>query len=220
MKKVILISGAEGAEGECPFCGEILKTIDLETIEWGGMTSVIRDHERCEHVMYQNDDYALCVNPVSVPDEGIKVKFDQSGQLRCPFCNDIHLKSKLRYWGNFDPCEHVVGISESEDGIFFKENKEEIKLNEKIKKEAKTMDELVIRAARSFKEWMDYLKGKVSEKKRRQFKHIWKKSLEGGKGEEYAARAAIDILPKDVLKKPTPAHGKGKVQRPLAKPRD
>ena len=65
-------------------------------------------------------------------------------------------------------------------------------------------------AGRTLEEWLDYLKKKkVPRKIRRQFKHIWESALERGESEEYAARAAIDILPKRVLEKPTKYHGKG-----------
>jgi uncharacterized protein (UPF0147 family) len=65
-------------------------------------------------------------------------------------------------------------------------------------------------AGRTLEEWLDYLrKKKVPRKIRRQFKHIWESALERGESEEYAARAAIDILPKHVLEKPTKYHGKG-----------
>lgn len=63
-------------------------------------------------------------------------------------------------------------------------------------------------AGKSFEDWMKTLKEKgVSRKARRKFQHIWKSSLAQGKDEEYAARAAIDSLPKDALDKPTSVHG-------------
>lgn len=64
------------------------------------------------------------------------------------------------------------------------------------------------KSGRSLKEWMDELKQKgIGRKTRRKFKHIWENSLKEGKDEEYAARAAIDSLPKGALEKPTPVHG-------------
>lgn len=66
-------------------------------------------------------------------------------------------------------------------------------------------------AGKTLQQWMSYLKEKkVPRKIRRQFKHIWESALERGESEEYAARAAIDILPKRALEKPTPYHGKEK----------
>jgi len=66
-------------------------------------------------------------------------------------------------------------------------------------------------AGKSLEEWMKDLKEKkVPRKVRRQFKHIWESVLEKGESEEYAARAAIDVLPKKVLEKPTEYHGKEK----------
>jgi len=73
---------------------------------------------------------------------------------------------------------------------------------------------------RSLEEWVKDLKKKdVGEKTIRQFKHIWEKAIEDGKGEEYAARAAIDILPKSALEEPTEVHGPEKSEKPLAKPK-
>lgn len=52
-------------------------------------------------------------------------------------------------------------------------------------------------AAHSLSEWMSGLKKEgVSAKTRRQFKHIWESAMKRGKDNEYATRAAIDILPK------------------------
>jgi uncharacterized protein (UPF0147 family) len=66
-------------------------------------------------------------------------------------------------------------------------------------------------AGRTLEEWLKVLKEKkVPRKIRRQFKHIWESALERGESEEYAARAAIDILPKRALEKPTEYHGKEK----------
>lgn len=76
-----------------------------------------------------------------------------------------------------------------------------------IRKEA-TLQKM---AGRTLEEWLKVLKEKkVPRRVRRQFKHIWESALERGESEEYAARAAIDILPKKALEKPTEYHGKGK----------
>jgi len=64
---------------------------------------------------------------------------------------------------------------------------------------------------RSLEEWLKVLEEKgVPAKTRRQFKHIWESALERGESEEYATRAAIDILPEYALEKVTPAHGSEK----------
>jgi len=65
-----------------------------------------------------------------------------------------------------------------------------------------------VTAARSFSEWKSALKRKGAPAKTiRKFEHIWKSALDDGKGEEYAARAAIDSVPAQYIEKPTKEHG-------------
>ena len=71
--------------------------------------------------------------------------------------------------------------------------------------------QLEVTAGRSLKEWVAELKKKGAPAKViRQFQHIWNSAIEDGKSEAYAARAAIDKLPKEYLEKPTKVHGPGK----------
>jgi hypothetical protein len=82
---------------------------------------------------------------------------------------------------------------------------------------------IVSEAARSYKEWVSFLR-KKSPKAADKFKKAYKgalqhakkeKDLGAEKAEEYAMRTALDGVPKSYLKEPTPAHGKGK-SGPLA----
>lgn len=76
---------------------------------------------------------------------------------------------------------------------------------------------IVSEAARSYKEWVSFLK-KKSPKAARRFSETYKsvlkdKKKEGlgaEKAEEQAMRSALDGVPKSYLKEPTPEHGKGK----------
>jgi len=62
--------------------------------------------------------------------------------------------------------------------------------------------------ARSLSDWKAALKKKEAPARViSQFEKIWKSSLDRGESEEYAARAAIDKVPKQYLEEPTPEHG-------------
>ena len=82
---------------------------------------------------------------------------------------------------------------------------------------------IVSEAARSYKEWVSFLRKRSPEAADR-FRKTYKGALEhakkekglgADKAEEYAMRTALDGVPKSHLKEPTPEHGKGK-SGPLA----
>jgi len=75
---------------------------------------------------------------------------------------------------------------------------------------------IVSEAARSYKEWVSFLRKKspkAAEKFSKTYKSALKdkkKELGAEKAEEYAMKTALDGVPKSYLKEPTPKHGKGK----------
>jgi len=75
---------------------------------------------------------------------------------------------------------------------------------------------------RSYKEWLKALPaGKDKEAFEKRYKgaleHAKKKGMDKKKAEEYAARTAIDKLPKKYLKEPTGVHGPGKSGKKVKK---
>lgn len=167
------------------------------------------------------EEFKFKIDDVITPGEVEKLMFDKP--VKFPDEGDVKVTVDTKLPKSYKPEGEKGNIQKSKEfSVSESQPTEKINISkyflqfEKTKpfqKQFSLVKEAILQkmAGRTLGEWLSYLKKKgVPRKVRRQFKHMWESSLERGESEEYAARAAIDILPKRVLEKPTEYHGKGK----------